>query len=1088
MLRPSGRVRALFPVVALLLSTLPMGAASASPTELLISEYIEGSSNNKAIEIYNGTGATVDLDAGDYNLQYFFNGNPVAGLTIDLTGTVASGDVYVVAQASAVAMILAQADQTNGSGWFNGDDAVALRKGTVVIDSLGQAGFDPGSEWGSGLTSTADNTLRRLSSVCSGDTNATDVFDPSVAWTGFATDTFDGLGAHTATCEASALPLPVEADFTSCTLAGWEIVSADTDTANTWSCSTQFGNIEANGFGDSAPADEWLITPPLDLDAQGDDTLTFESVTGFSDSGLAYPQLTVLYSTDYDGGGDPSSATWTALSGFDLSPEGSFSPTPSGPVDLSTISGTNVFVAFRYQSSGTGSGTATVWRLDDISIVSAPPVPVTPCDPAPAITPISVIQGTTDESPCAGDTVTIEGVVVGDYEGPSPNLRGFYVQQADGTHDADPATSEGLFVFNFSNDDVAVGDVVQVTGEVAEFQGQTQLGFPDSLVEVADSTAVASPVGAELPMLSADHFERYEGMLVTFEQSLIVTEFFQLGRFGQVVVSSGDRLSQPTNVVAPGAPANALQAANDLNRLIVDDGTNAQNPDPIVFGRGGLPLSASNTLRGGDTLTDAVGVITYTWAGNSASGNAYRLRPQTADGTFAFEAVNERPTEVPSVGGTLQVASFNVLNYYLTLDDGGTDCGPIGFAQECRGAETQLEFDRQRAKLLEALEKIDADVLGLVELENTEGVEPMADIVAGLNDAMGAGTYDYIPTGTVGTDVIKVGVIYKPGAVTPMGTTAYLDSTVDARFDDELNRVPVAQTFVENATGEVFTVVVNHLKSKGCGDATGLDLDQGDGQSCYNAARTAAAEALVDWMDSAPTGVADPDFLVIGDLNSYAKEDPIAVLAGAGFTDLLAAHSGPDAYTYVFDGQWGYLDYAMASPSLAAQVTDAAGYAINADEPAVLDYNTNFQTAAQIDSLYAVDEFRTSDHDPVIVGLGLSALAPSTVATPDVLWPPNHQYRSVQITSTAGSESLDVVIVEVSSSEADSGLGPDDVPNDIVVTGDDTVDLRAERYASEGRTYTVTVVVTADDGQTQVDTATVLVPLDQGRRGGPAQP
>ena len=170
--------------------------AAAQPAELFISEYIEGSSNNKAIEIYNGTGAAVNLAAGGYNIQMFFNGNPLATLTINLTGTVAAGDVYVVAQSSAGAAIIAQADQTNGSGWFNGDDAVVLRKGTAIIDSIGQAGLDPGTEWGTGLVSTADNTLRRKASVTAGDTTATNPFDPAIEWDGFANDTFNGLGAH----------------------------------------------------------------------------------------------------------------------------------------------------------------------------------------------------------------------------------------------------------------------------------------------------------------------------------------------------------------------------------------------------------------------------------------------------------------------------------------------------------------------------------------------------------------------------------------------------------------------------------------------------------------------------------------------------------------------------------------------------------------------------------------------------------------------------------------------------------------------------------------------------------------------------
>ena len=179
--------------------------ASAAPIELFFSEYVEGSSNNKALEIFNGTGAAIDLASGGYNVQMFFNGNAAAGLTINLAGVVAHDDVFVLAQANAAMSILAVADQTNASTWYNGDDAIVLRKGATVIDSIGQAGFDPGAEWGSGLTSTADNTLRRLASIEAGDADASDAFDPAAQWTGFATDTFGGLGAHAV---AQQVPAP----------------------------------------------------------------------------------------------------------------------------------------------------------------------------------------------------------------------------------------------------------------------------------------------------------------------------------------------------------------------------------------------------------------------------------------------------------------------------------------------------------------------------------------------------------------------------------------------------------------------------------------------------------------------------------------------------------------------------------------------------------------------------------------------------------------------------------------------------------------------------------------------------------------
>jgi len=198
------RLVLVFLVLACALAGSP--GALAAPTDLFFSEYIEGSSNNKALEIFNGTGAAIELNTGGYNVQMFFNGSASAGLTINLTGTVADGDVFVVAQSSANATILAQADQTNGAGWFNGDDAVVLRRGTTVLDVVGQVGFDPGTEWGTGVQSTADNTLRRKASVVVGDMNGSDAFDPAIEWDGFATDTFDGLGAHTTTPPGDAAP------------------------------------------------------------------------------------------------------------------------------------------------------------------------------------------------------------------------------------------------------------------------------------------------------------------------------------------------------------------------------------------------------------------------------------------------------------------------------------------------------------------------------------------------------------------------------------------------------------------------------------------------------------------------------------------------------------------------------------------------------------------------------------------------------------------------------------------------------------------------------------------------------------------
>ncbi|MFN0283207.1 MAG: ExeM/NucH family extracellular endonuclease [Kineosporiaceae bacterium] len=645
------------------------------------------------------------------------------------------------------------------------------------------------------------------------------------------------------------------------------------------------------------------------------------------------------------------------------------------------------------------------------------PVPGTDCSAAD--TAVGSVQGSGETSPLAGRTVTVQGTVVGDYEGPSPALRGFYVQDGG---DGDRATSDAVFVFNnlagISPDTVSLGQVVQVTGTASEFQGQTQVSA--AAIDVCGDGATVAPVDVTLPRTSATDLEPYEGMLVRLAQTLTVTEHFQLGRFGEVLVSANGRLRQPTSVF-PGGSAEAadLQARNDLNQLLVDDGTNRQNPATIVFGRGGAPLSPSNTLRGGDTLTDPVGVITYTFGGEAtASPNAYRLRPIGAlGGTAVFEPANPRPSGTPAVGGNLRVASANLLNFFNTSNPSssvpGCTFGTGGPPADCRGAENPLEYDRQLAKEVAAITSLDADVVAVMELENDgygDG-SAIAALVAALDAAQGAGTWAFADadagtgvTNSAGTDAIKAALLYKPAAVTPVAGATFTDRAQTVSGVGVFERNPVAQTFL-TSNGARVTVVANHFKSKGSCPAAGTDPaneDAGDGQGCWNARRTAQATELVRWLGADVVPAAgSPDVLVVGDLNSYSEEDPIEVLEAAGYVNLPRSFHGDETYSYVFDGQWGYLDYALASPSLAAGAAGADEVHINADEPSVLDYNTNFKSLAQVASLYAPDRFRTSDHDPVLAGLQLVGATTTTVTSsaPQVL----HR-GEVRWTATVGAQ------------------------------------------------------------------------------------
>jgi uncharacterized repeat protein (TIGR01451 family) len=634
------------------------------------------------------------------------------------------------------------------------------------------------------------------------------------------------------------------------------------------------------------------------------------------------------------------------------------------------------------------------------SFTTQPPLPDICTNPNyPALTPINQVQSNTLTSPLSGTQVTVRGIVVGDFE-TSAQLSGFYIQSEPALDDGDPSTSEGLFVFNGNNNTVSLGDLVVVTDTVRETFGQTRLGNAP-IILVCGPAALPTPTDVTLPFSSPDAPEAFEGMRVRLPQNLTVTDNYNLGRFGQVTLSAGGRLQQPTQVVSPGVPAQTMQAANDLNRIILDDGTNQQNPDPVIFARNGLTLTAANTLRGGDTVSNVIGVMTYGWGGASASPDAYRVRPT---GPVTFTAANPRPTAPPAVGGSLRVASVNLLNYFNTFGAGNCTLGVGGGQTDCRGADNAAEFTRQVSKTIPMLLGLNADVIGLMELEN-DGYGPdsaIQDLVNRLNAATAPGTYAFINpdaalgvTNALGVDAIKVGFIYRPARVTPVGQTAVLTTgafglfTLTDNSQIQRNRPALAQSFQDNATGARFTAVVNHFKSKGSSCANnqspvGPDPDTGDGQGNCNLTRTAAAQQLAAWLATNPTGINDPDILILGDLNSYAKEDPITALKNAGYVNLAEDRLGLTSYSYSFQGQWGTLDYALASPSLNPQVTGIAKWHINADEPRVLDYNTEFKNANQQNYFFSPDPYRSSDHDVILVGLSLNdAPQLSAVATYD---------------------------------------------------------------------------------------------------------
>jgi VCBS repeat-containing protein len=598
---------------------------------------------------------------------------------------------------------------------------------------------------------------------------------------------------------------------------------------------------------------------------------------------------------------------------------------------------------------------------------------------------ISEIQGTGTASFLVSEYVLVSAVVT------YTVADGFYLQEEDSDADGDSATSEGIFVFTGGAPSVAVGDKVEVAGTVTEYFDFTEITDVTDIVTLSNGNAQPTSASIALSPDFEANLEHYEGMAITLtsgtDDPLTVIENFDLDRFGEITVSAGTQV-QPTQIYDPGTQAAeiaALQEANANNRLTIDDGSSAQNPDEFRYVPASTGDNGNGYLDAGDDFTEngptlrlgaemvgsVEGVLTYSFG-------EYKM---LVDGTLNVDETTNglaRPGEPADVGGRLTVSSFNLLNYFTTLNDGsGAGSGPNNL--EPRGATTAEDLARQTDKVVEAMLKIDASVFGLQELENNgfDDASAVATLVDGLNAAAEPGvTYAYVnPTepgsdGFIGTDAITSGLIYKSNEVSLVAADFLV-------FDDggqQQNRPAIAATFEEIGTGERFSVVVNHLKSKS-GTGTGADADQGDGQGAFNATRTAAAQQLTEWLDPnnpdsyfAQNGITDMDVLLIGDLNSYAQEDPIDAIRDAGYVDLIDSFIGQDdAFSYIFDGQQGTLDQGLATQSLTGQVSGVAEWHINAQEPDLLSYSSEFKNP----NFYNDDVFATSDHDPLIIGLNL---------------------------------------------------------------------------------------------------------------------
>lgn len=556
------------------------------------------------------------------------------------------------------------------------------------------------------------------------------------------------------------------------------------------------------------------------------------------------------------------------------------------------------------------------------------------------LTPLARIQGSGPRSPLEGQTVTVEAVVVGKFNG----LGGVFLQSEQ--DDGDPATAEGLFLPRESRAEprLAVGDRVRISGAVRELgEGEATLtALEANEVKVLGKGKPRAPVPVlELsgPPESAADWERYEGMRLRIS-GLGITGNHALMSYGELLASFGGPLVHPTELAAPSPGNPAAAAENARRRLVLDDGRTSRNPERLWF----LPALPSDAapLRIGSRLGPVEGVLDQRFGG-------HRLQL-----VAPLEIVEQAPRPpAPKVAGDRRIAGFNVLNLFNGNGHGG------GFPTG-RGAATLAEYRRQQAKLVAVVQALDPDLAALMELEN-DGYGPkssIAQFVAALNAAGPHRDWRFVDAGEgPGNNPIRVGLIYRADRISPVGAAVTL---TEGPFADR-SRAPLVQAF-RAGKGPVFVVAANHFKSKGgCDEAEQGDTDAGDGQACFNATRVASARRLHEWLASDPTGTAPAGHLLIGDLNAHTQEDPLRLLRELGWRDALPT-GGDQPHTYVYDGQAGRLDHALLDTGLAPRLRQAAVWHNSADELELFDYRRDHDD----------DAWRASDHDPILLGLDLA--------------------------------------------------------------------------------------------------------------------
>ena len=691
------------------------------------------------------------------------------------------------------------------------------------------------------------------------------------------------------------------------------------------------------------------------------------------------------------------------------------------------------------------AGSDTDNNASDFSTAAPTPTPsgsgpVDP-DPEPGTRSIAEIQGTdVTASPLAEQTVTTQGVVTAAY--PTGGLNGFFIQTAGtgGTTDATPAASDGLFVYSPTGvGSVAIGDHVQVTGKVSEFYGATQISAPAADISPVAEPGSVTPLATAYPTTSAAR-EAHEGELLAPTDEFTVTNNYATNQYAEIGLATGTtQLWQPTEKAdaQDTAAIAAITADNAARAVTLDDGstwnylTTYQNV-PVPW------LSVDNPVRVGSSATlNSPVVLDY-------RNNTWKFQPraQVTDAgadVATFSDTRSANAAPRAVGGDVKLATMNVLNYFNTVaSDWAAGCttyndrtgdpvtarecannGPRGAAESTGGSDLSdpdADLERQRIKIVKAINTLDADVVSLEEIENSIALgeadrdDALASLVDALNAAAGSTRWAYVPSPSADQlpplaeqDVIRTAFIYNPASLETVGESRVLVG--DAAFSNA--REPLAQAFkrVGARDADAFAVIVNHFKSKGSG------VDDGTGQGNANPDRIAQAKSLVAFAEDFRADLGLERVFLTGDFNSYSQEDPVQAIEAAGYTNLKSDDAADTSYQ--FGGMAGSLDHVFANGPALDAVTGVDVWQINAEESVGFEYSRFNYNARQ---LWQDNVFRASDHNPEVIGLELpfsqeASTVSLTSSRREVRIPKESAVLTAKVTTASGPVSGDVELL-----------------------------------------------------------------------------